>query len=263
MRIEDLDLIQAGYDHIYLSPHLDDAALSCGGGIAAQRAAGERALVVTFCTGAPAPDMQFSDLAQEFHRKWGLAPAEVVAERLREERRALEILDADSYWCGMFDAIYRYPQAYNTRGSLFNTPAPDDPLLPALLQLIGDLRERAPDATFYAPLGVGSHVDHLITHSAARAVVGDALMLYEDLPYATRPGALEQRLAALAGVLTSTTVAIDTTFEKKIDAVKIYASQLGELFGGEAGMVRVMSEYMQALRPAGGVYGERLWSLSG
>ena len=75
MRIEDFDQIQAGYRHIYLSPHLDDAALSCGGGIAAQRAAGERVLVVTFCTGAPAPDMQFSDLAQEFHRKWGLAPA--------------------------------------------------------------------------------------------------------------------------------------------------------------------------------------------
>ena len=85
MRIEDLDQVQ-GYDHIYLSPHLDDAALSCGGGIAAQRAAGERALVVTLCTAAPAPDMQFSDLALEFHRKWGLAPAEVdLFHRARTE----------------------------------------------------------------------------------------------------------------------------------------------------------------------------------
>jgi LmbE family N-acetylglucosaminyl deacetylase len=262
MRIENFDQIQAGYRHIYLSPHLDDAALSCGGGIAAQRAAGERVLVVTCCTGAPAADMQFSDLAQEFHRKWGLAPAEVVAERLREERRALELLDADSYWVGLFDAIYRYPQAYNTRGSLFNTPAPDDPLLPALRRLIADLRERAPDATFYAPLGVGSHVDHLITHSAARMVVGDALSFYEDLPYATRPGALDQRLAALTDELTPRTIAIDATFEKKIAAIKAYASQIGELFGGEEAMVRVMSEYMQGLRPEGGVYGERLWSLT-
>jgi LmbE family N-acetylglucosaminyl deacetylase len=262
MRIENLDQIQAGYRHIYLSPHLDDAALSCGGGIAAQRAAGERVLVVTLCTAAPAPDMRFSDLALEFHRKWGLAPAEVVAARLREERRALEILDADSYWGGLFDAIYRYPQAYNTRGSLFNTPAPDDPLLPALRQLISGLRERAPDATFYAPLGVGSHVDHLITHSAARATLGDALWFYEDLPYATRPGALDQRLAALADELAPATIAIDATFERKLDAIKAYASQLGELFGGVDGMVRVMSEYARGLRAEGGADGERLWSLT-
>ena len=263
MRIENFDQIQAGYRHIYLSPHLDDAALSCGGSIAVQRAAGEPVLVVTFCTAAPAADMRFSDLALEFHSKWGLEPAEVVAVRLREERRALEIFGADSYWAGLFDAIYRYPQAYNTRASLFNTPAPDDPLLPTLRQLIGDLRERAPDAAFYAPLGVGSHVDHLVTHSAARMALGDVLSFYEDLPYATRPGALDQRLAALADELTSRTIAIDTTFEKKIDAVKAYTSQIGELFGGEEAMVRVLSEYMRGLRPDGGIYGERLWSLKG
>ncbi len=262
MRIEDLDQGRARYGHIYLSPHLDDAALSCGGGIAAQRAAGERVLVITLCTAAPAPNMQFSNLALEFHRKWGLRPAEVVAARLREEGRALEILDADSYWAGMLDAIYRYPEAYNTRGSLFNTPAADDPLLPALRQLIGDLRERAPDATFYAPLGVGSHVDHLITHAAARAALGNTLLLYEDLPYAARPGALDQRLTALEDRLTSRTVAIDMTFDQKIDAIKAYASQIGELFGGVDEMVRVMSDYMQGLRPEGGTYGERLWTLT-
>jgi LmbE family N-acetylglucosaminyl deacetylase len=262
MRIEVLDQIQAGYGHIYLSPHLDDAALSCGGGIAAQHAAGERVLVVTFCTAAPAPNMQFSDLALEFHRKWGLRPAEVVAARLREERRALEILNADSYWAGMLDAIYRYPDAYNTRGSLFNTPAADDPLLPELHQLIGGLREHAPDATFYAPLGVGSHVDHLITHAAARAALGDTLLFYEDLPYATRPGALDQRLAALEDSLTSRTIAIDATLEQKIDAIKAYASQIGELFGDVDGMVRMMNDYMQGLRPDDGAYGERLWSLT-
>jgi LmbE family N-acetylglucosaminyl deacetylase len=263
MRIEDLGQINADYGHIYLSPHLDDAALSCGGGIAAQRAADERVLVVTLCTAAPAPNMQFSDLALEFHRKWGLRPAEVVAARLHEERRALDILNADSYWAGMFDAIYRYPEAYNTRGSLFNTPAADDPLLPALRQLIGGLRERAPHATFYAPLGVGSHVDHLITHAAARAALNDALWFYEDLPYATRPGTLDQRLTALEGSRAPRTIAIDATFEQKIDAIKAYASQIGELFGGVDGMVRVMSDYMRGLRPEGGTYGERLWSLSG
>ena len=37
MRIEDFDQIQEGYRHIYLSPHLDDAALSCHAFVARYR----------------------------------------------------------------------------------------------------------------------------------------------------------------------------------------------------------------------------------
>src|SRR5262249_38223933 len=111
--------------------------------------------------------------------------------------------------------------------------------------------------------GVGSHVDHLITHAAARAALGDTLSLYEDLPYATRSGALDQRVAALGDELAPRTITIDSTYEKKIDSIKAYASQLVELFGGVEAMVQVMSDYMQGLRPEGGIYGERLWSLKG
>jgi hypothetical protein len=73
---------------------------------------------------------------------------------------------------------------------------------------------------------------------------------------------LDQRLAALTDELTPRTIAIDAVFEKKIAAIKAYASQIGELFGGEEAMIRVMSEYMQGLRPEGGVYGERLWRVN-
>ena len=52
-------------------------------------------------------------------------------------------------------------------------------------------------------------------------------------------------------------------FEKKLDAIKAYPSQIGELFGGVDGMVQVMSEYMRGLEPEGGTYGERLWALNG
>jgi LmbE family N-acetylglucosaminyl deacetylase len=261
MHIEDLSQSRADYDHIYLSPHLDDAALSCGGSIIQQRAAGQRVLLVTLCTAAPAPDMHISDLALEFHRKWGLAPAEVVAGRLEEERRALKILGADSHWAGLFDAIYRYPEAYNTRASLFSTPAPADPLLPTLRELIGDLRRRAPAAVFYAPLGVGSHVDHLITHAAARAALDDDLLFYEDLPYAIQADARAQRLAALEDSASPRVVAIDAAVEKKIEAIEAYPSQMLELFGGMDGMAQAMLDYMRELRPEGGEYGERFWSL--
>jgi LmbE family N-acetylglucosaminyl deacetylase len=261
MQIQDPGQLD-GYDHIYLSPHLDDAALSCGGMIGAQRAAGERVLVVTLCTASPAPDAQFNDLALEFHRRWGLAPAEVVAARLREEHRAMELLDADSYGAGMLDSIYRHPAAYNSRGALFGTPAPDDPLLPALRRLIRTLRERMPGARIYAPLGIGMHVDHQVAHAVARAAEVGEVLYYEDMPYATRQGLLDQRLAMLEGSYIPQIVAIDATMEKKLAAIKAYASQL-EQFGGAGAMEHTMRDYAQSLRPAGGAYGERLWSVSG
>ncbi len=261
MQLADLGQID-GYDHIYLSPHLDDAVLSCGGVMAVQRAAGERVLLVTICTSSPAPDAQFNDLAREFHRRWGLAPAEVVAGRLREERDAMALLDADSYGAGMLDSIYRHPVAYDSRAALFGVPAPDDPLPPLLRQLIHTLRQRVPGAQLYAPLGIGMHVDHQIVHAAARDALGGGALYYEDMPYATRPGLLDQRLKMLGGSYTPQIVAIDATLEKKLTAIKAYASQL-EQFGGADAMEHTIGGYAQSLQPGGGVYSERFWAVSG
>src|SRR4249919_2584335 len=107
MQIEDLRQIYDGYDHIYLSPHLDDAALSCGGAIARHANAGARVLVVTLCTAAPPPAGPFSRFAQDHYLMWGLAPELAMAEREREDDLALERLDADTYRAGLLDAIYR------------------------------------------------------------------------------------------------------------------------------------------------------------
>ncbi len=259
MRIEDLSQIRSQYDHVYLSPHLDDAALSCGGRIVAQRSAGQRVLVVTLCTASPPAKGPFSALARQFHADWGLPPEQVVAARLGEDRLAMERLDADYYWAGRLDAIYRYPQAYDSRESLFGIPAPDDPLFGDLRRFFGELRERFAGAAFYAPLGVGSHVDHLVTHAAIRDVLGGDVQLYEDLYYAVKPGALEQRMAELEGRFSLTTIAIDATLAQKISAIHAYASQLKELFGSPAAMERDITEYARRVRPEGAGYGERVW----
>src|SRR5262245_54457303 len=142
MQIEDLRQLHDGYDHIYLSPHLDDAALSCGGAIARHANAGARVLVVTLCTAAPPPEGPFSALAQAEHRGWGLSPAEVMSVRLHEDDLALARLDADTYRAGLLDAIYRRPDVYNTRDALFGQPTPDDALLYSTRQLIAALHSR-------------------------------------------------------------------------------------------------------------------------
>jgi LmbE family N-acetylglucosaminyl deacetylase len=259
MHIEDLSLVRGNYDHIYLSPHLDDAALSCGGAILAYVGAGAGVLVVTFSTAAPAPEGPFSALAQQFHADWNLSPDQVVAARLQEEQLSMERLGCDYHWADLLDAIYRFPEAYNHRDSLFGTPAEGDPLSARLPLFIAELRERFPEATFYAPLGVGSHVDHLITHNAAYTTLGNTALFYEDLPYTIKPGALAQRLAALPDAHAHRTLPIDTTLQGKIAAIDAYASQLGELFGGAEAMATAIAAYAHTLYQPDSHYGERLW----
>jgi LmbE family N-acetylglucosaminyl deacetylase len=258
MYLSSLDQLTEHYDHIYLSPHLDDAMLSCGGAIIAQRQRGERVLVITFCTAAPDPAGPFSELALTFHQHWDLPPEEVVAARLHEDSIALDRVDADFYWAGLLDAIYRQPTAYHSRETLFNTPV-DDPLLAQIEALLGVLRARQPRALISVPLGVGQHVDHQLTYRAALNSAGAPLIFYEDFPSVARPGVLEERLNALRERFSPQLVAIDTTIDAKIAAIKAYTSQLTELFGGVAQMEEAVRTHAAAVGQ--GAYAERLWKM--
>lgn len=264
MIFHDLDALPSAYHHVYLSPHLDDAALSCGGAIARQRDAGEGVLVVTICTAAPPPAGPFSALARSFHAAWDLSPAEAVAARLREDEAAMAALGADALWAGELDAIYRHPAAYDDRETLFGTPAPDDPLLPALRRLVGALRERLPGATFYAPLGVGQHVDHQLTCRAALEAAGEPLAFYEDFPYVAQAGALETRLAQLEGPLSPRVATPDGSPARKLAAIGAYASQMAELAESQLGRAAADGEAMALMAAAVESYGrqaggERIW----
>lgn len=261
--------LDRSYRHIILSPHLDDAALSCGGSIAAAVAAGEPVLVVTICTGSPPVDSAFSPLAQHFHAEWGLSPHEVMQTRLAEERAALATLGADGLWAGALDAIYRMPQAYHSRETLFGAPNPFDPLAATLRELCDGLRLRFPYATIYAPLGVGQHVDHQLTCQIAAQLAGP-VMWYEDFPYVARAGELERRLAQLDWPLRPFARAIDERMNARLVAIAAYASQLAELSHSQLGRAVAAAEagevinaavraYAQRVAPPGAWYGERFW----
>ncbi|MEI7770652.1 MAG: PIG-L family deacetylase [Chloroflexales bacterium] len=260
IRLEDL---AATYDHIYLSPHLDDAALSCGGSIARFVAGGQSVLVVNICAGSPPADSVFSPFAQQMHRQWALPPAEAVRLRIQEDVEALETLGADCYLLDRLDAIYRMPAAYVDDATLFGTVAPGDPLADSLRGLISALAARFPAAIFYAPLGVGQHVDHQATYDSTAEFVrsGLSVAFYEDFPYAATAGALEHRLAQIGGaeIFLPSITAIDATLARKISAVESYRSQISTLFGDLGAMSRSVSAYAEGLRPESGTYGERIW----
>src|SRR5512141_1171065 len=96
-----------GMRWIYLSPHLDDAALSAGGLIYEQTQAGVPVEIWTFMSGIP--DLtEYSPFAQLLHFQWGFANAEETFRARREEDlSAAKILGAKNVHFDFWDCIYR------------------------------------------------------------------------------------------------------------------------------------------------------------
>ncbi len=229
---------------VYLSPHLDDALLSCGGTIHRQTAAGQEVLVITLFSADARPDSPLSPFARQLHADWG-HPPRPMALRRAEDLAALTLLRAEAQHLGYLDAIYRTAAdgrwLYPDLQTLFGPPHPDDPLAPHdLADLLAGLVPR--DSSIYAPLGVGRHVDHQLVHAAAWQLLarGRRLAFYEDFPYAEKPGALEAALAAVGQRVESwqaeemPLAAADLS--AKVAALGYYRSQMAILFDGAEAM---------------------------
>lgn len=239
------DIVQP-YDIVCLSPHLDDAALSCAGELLAARHAGLRTLVITVCTSIPPVSATYSDLAVEFHREWGLDEAQAVTTRLGEDGRAMAILGVDDVWLNLDDAIYRMPNHYNSRETLFAMPHDSDTLAEQLTHILRELMPVLGQARWLIPAGVGMHVDHLNVYAAACAVLAPAtISLYEEVPYALTPEWINQRQQMLA--INVYDVPIGPYIAAKIAAIGCYASQMDALFGDGTTMPAQISDYHRQL----------------
>jgi len=257
--------------HIYLSPHLDDAVLSCGGAIHRRTTVGDPVLVISFLTGEAAAHGvagTLSSFALLQHHYWG-DPPHPMALRRAEDMAALTLLKADWYHVGYLDAVYRSDAGgqwlYTDLETLLGQVQPGDPMASAqanlITQVLGFTRH-ATDPVIYAPLGVGQHVDHQIVHSAARQLVGRGcrVAFYEDYPYAGEPGASEAALAAAGAEDWRLEVipldAADVTAQVK--AVDYYRSQLGTLFRGGEAMPNQVWGFAASRSPETGL-AERIW----
>jgi len=243
------------YDAVYLSPHLDDAVLSCGGRIADEVARGERVLVVTLFT-ADEPAEPPSALATDLRRWWRLPPGEVMARRRREDAGALARLGAESLHLGLAEAPYRRSAAgapfYTELAGLFGEPDPEDAATVGAL-LAERLQALPAAARRVAPLAVGGHVDHRLVRAAVEAD-GGPVRFYEEFPYAEwKWFALRRALGAPRDWQSEALPLADRLFEARVQAILAYESQVPAMFHTEA---RLRKQLRRHLRRGGG---ERLW----
>lgn len=190
-------------------------------------------------------------------------------ERRREDRLALGILGADLLHLDYLDAIYRFAGdsfLYLSDDNLFGSPHELDTELCG--QIESSLSKALPlqQSSLYAPLGVGNHVDHQLMRRALLSLsdVPARIILYEDYPYAEKPGALTSALESAGGGdwYPETTPLDEEDLEAKITAIAAYRSQVISLFGGEERMRLRVYDYARAISPKEGL-AERYWHLAG
>jgi len=249
---------------VYLSPHLDDAALSCGGLIRQQAEEGSCPTVVTCFAGVPDYAL-LSPFAADQHKKWG-EPDAPIQHRRREDAEVMRYLGADYQHWTYLDCIYRrHPESgdflYTSEAALFGQLHSAEQYLCSELVARLSTMFSIHGTEVYAPLAVGHHVDHRLVLLAALELQGRGFSIryYEDFPYAIDNEKLDLALKEWAVAPASTIQGLrPSDVDNKVSAIRLYRSQLEVLFGGETNCESAIRSY--TLRAGGGGhFGERYW----
>jgi LmbE family N-acetylglucosaminyl deacetylase len=228
---------------IYLSPHFDDIALSCGGLVWEQSQAGDTASIWTVCAGKP-PSGELSPFAQELHTRWQ-TEQEATEERRLEDLLSCLSLGASSRHFNIPDCIYRrHPQTseflYASEAALNGPLHPADTQVMALLQaklkpLISN------DMVVVSPLGLGKHVDHQLSRLALEGL-GCASWYFQDYPYVLHSSEQVGRLEADGWTRRIFPIS-DQGLAAWQDSIAIHASQISTFWPDETAMRQAISDY--------------------
>jgi LmbE family N-acetylglucosaminyl deacetylase len=204
--VADADQLEPGdYDAIFVSPHLDDVALSCAGAVQRHRADGRRVLTAVAFSHA-GPDAEADE-------------RDHYAARRAEERRAAVEAGYDVLWGGFVDAPFRDPPHRSFNAIVWGVGACDDEIVGQLTEWLGELVGAARPDQLVGPLGVGRHIDHRLVFEATRRLAHrfDELDVwhYEDRPYALVDQAVDMRLLELCA---GAHVDFDAFWESFVDA---------------------------------------------
>ena len=194
--------LDQGIHLVVLSPHLDDAILSCGALISHARQTAPITVVTFFTEAGPGPHTLS---AKRYLRQVGAVDAAgLYAARRTEDAEVMERLGVGWLHLGMPEGLFRrrplplpvprwaqrilpevahvYP-TYRMHLACGRIAAQDEPTVQRAARAVASLASRG-QALFLAPLAVGGHADHLIVRRAAEAAMPVAPVVhYSDFPY--------------------------------------------------------------------------------
>ncbi|WP_328907899.1 PIG-L family deacetylase [Streptomyces sp. NBC_00234] len=237
--------IAQGIPLIVLSPHLDDAVLSCGALLSHARQHVPVNVTTLFTEGSPPP---YTLSARRYLHQTGAHDAEeLYAARRAEDRAVLQEMGVAWRHTGLMEGLFRRKSGW----------APDGPrrvsrLLPELAHVYPNYRlhlaagrisrhdsgvlgriaktldEQAPPSEPYlvlAPLAIGGHVDHLLVRTAAE-LSRRPVVYYSDFPY--------NQHHAVGADFTGRNALVETAWQRGLDGkaalIQGYRTQADAMF---------------------------------
>lgn len=222
-----------------LSPHLDDAAFSCGGTLHRLAQGGWDVTIATVFTGS-VPDPRGFALACQTDK--GLGPeVDYMALRRDEDAAAANALGIGIRHLPFREAPHR---GYGSAPELFAETRPDDSIVPDLSAALATLIAGTAPDLILAPQALGGHVDHVQVVRALGGLPPAAPILWwRDFPYSIRSATPKEPLRTLFAALPVVTVAFDDAAQAaKRAACAAYTTQIGFQFGGADGLAARLAE---------------------
>lgn len=181
------NFVRRRYRAVFISPHLDDAVFSCAAEIRRLSQEGP-VLVLNIFTGYLSSIKNRGRVLNE--------------DRFLEEAAAAKELKFETKNLNELDVSFRRPQ-YQSLGNIFRPPvARDMEWLPELRKKLFFELEQIEFDNLYLPLGIGWHVDHVLTHLAFDSWPNrNNVWYYEDSPYCLIPHATRLRLNELGSAV--------------------------------------------------------------
>ncbi len=237
--------------HWFLSPHPDDAVLSCGGHMATLARQGERVIILTVMAGDPPDGFVPTPFVEELWARWGIGTGSAVTEARRaEDQAAAQRIGAEVVHLGYPEAVYRVDPdtskaLYPDVASIFDTPfAVEQNLVDLLKWAILELVNVTD--TLHTPFGVGNHVDHVLTRKA----ITRTRWFYEEYPYSMAGDDAVKRALAGWGIAPQQLAAVvhpvdAAALDAKIAAIACYQSQISTFWSSIDAMDRSVRDYTE------------------
>lgn len=247
---------------LYVSPHLDDVALSCGGRLAAGGCEGRSAIVASVFA-APTPDDPVTPFARSYHETMRIGDDPLL--RRREDREALRLLGAQPIHLEHLDCIYRtrpdgLPLVTQEREIFLFDDIEEEELLRAVSDDLHELIIRTGACRVFLPLALGWHRDHVLTRWAAERALQRVderidILYFEDVPYVIE--APDDLGDAAQGMSCETFPLTTAELDARLEAISRYGSQQDILWHDGNGLSQAIRDY--ASRVGDGKPTERYW----
>jgi LmbE family N-acetylglucosaminyl deacetylase len=235
---------------IFISPHLDDVIIPCGGYIHRLTKQGMKVVVATVVTADDTSRLPPSWLARRNLKAWGIKDR-VFAARREEDKSAAKTVGADVAHLGFLDCIFRRDADNEPLYTKRVKDIPVHPLdwneyEPALQNALREfLKQYSSDnVRIVCPLAIGGHVDHILVRQAVEAVSDPGKRIYyEDFPYSLHMEAYQKNVEQLASRVI---VLSDEDLEFRLKASAFYRSQIPGLFPSQ---LDIFMEILRARLP--------------